>query len=680
MPASEVKIDTPIFEVLDALPCAALDQLIGGGGLIVLAPHPDDETLGCGGLIAEACLQGRKIKVVIVSDGALSHPNSTRYPLNRIIEIRRREAVAALRTLGLDERDLCLLNVRDGAVPSTGAESVAISRQILEMAQSIDASAIAVTWRNDRHEDHRACYAIGRRVLHWKPAIKLLEYAIWGDTGAADWRIEGGIDGYRLDISRHVAVKRRAIAEYRSQVSDMIDDDVSAKPLPSELIDRSLRPYEAFIDVPHQTSRHQITAHVHQIMLTDDAAENPRVPQFVAENAAELRALYPSAQYRLWNAHSLREFISEHFGSDVLQAFDQLRPHAYKADLARYCLLYVYGGLYVDLAIRSLKPLDIPHGIGLASFRDYDFISASWTAIACGIIWAVPGRREFRIAIDYIVENCRTRYYGSNPLYPTGPVLLGRALVAAMAEKQQRDDADDQWIGICRAITPDASRKNITYISPDQTAVAFLAKDIGGDLSHMGVVGGNNYNLLWRKKIVYGESVCVWTFDDPAILLTAAARRTGTGIAARADADGFLTYGPYIQMEPGTYRLSVLFDRRFVPPRMIIDACHDAGTKLIHAHLIPAGGAPCSGHVDFTFEIAESLRDAEFRIQAFGEMAAEIRQYSLERVRAPSAHAPLGALQPADHAPQEYLVEAQLTLRGDLLEQRRADLHDRHGA
>ena len=55
--------------------------------------------------------------------------------------------------------------------------------------------------------------------------------------------------------------------------------------------------------------------------------------------------------------------------------------------------------------------------------------------------------RDRGIAIDYVVENCARRFYGASPLYPTGPVLFGRALAAALAERRQRDDADDQWIG-----------------------------------------------------------------------------------------------------------------------------------------------------------------------------------------------------------------------------------------
>jgi hypothetical protein len=60
------------FEARAALPYASLDEVIGGG-LVVIAPHPDDQTLGCGGLLAAACSTHRKIEIVIVGDK--DHPH-----------------------------------------------------------------------------------------------------------------------------------------------------------------------------------------------------------------------------------------------------------------------------------------------------------------------------------------------------------------------------------------------------------------------------------------------------------------------------------------------------------------------------------------------------------------------------------------------------------------------------
>jgi LmbE family N-acetylglucosaminyl deacetylase len=78
-------------EVLDAahlFPFRPLREMLEDRPFIVVAPHPDDESLGCGGLIVDACRQGLPGKVVIVSDGAGSHPNSKAYPPDRLTALR----------------------------------------------------------------------------------------------------------------------------------------------------------------------------------------------------------------------------------------------------------------------------------------------------------------------------------------------------------------------------------------------------------------------------------------------------------------------------------------------------------------------------------------------------------------------------------------------------------------
>ena len=92
-------------ELLDAahsFPFRPLREQLEDRPFIVVAPHPDDESLACGGLIADACRQGLRGKVVIVSDGAGSHPNSKAYPPDRLRSLREEEARRAAAELGLE--------------------------------------------------------------------------------------------------------------------------------------------------------------------------------------------------------------------------------------------------------------------------------------------------------------------------------------------------------------------------------------------------------------------------------------------------------------------------------------------------------------------------------------------------------------------------------------------------
>ena len=96
-----------VGEVLAAagsLPLRPVRDALADRPFIVIAPHPDDESLGCGGLIADACRQGVGAKVVIVSDGAGSHPNSKAYPRERLTTLREVEATTSGRRTGLEAR------------------------------------------------------------------------------------------------------------------------------------------------------------------------------------------------------------------------------------------------------------------------------------------------------------------------------------------------------------------------------------------------------------------------------------------------------------------------------------------------------------------------------------------------------------------------------------------------
>src|SRR6202044_936562 len=112
-----------VLAAADSLPLRPVRDALADRPFIVVAPHPDDESLGCGGLIADACRQGVRGKVVIVSDGAGSHPNSKAYPPNRLSSIREEEARQAGAELGLKPEDMLFLRLPDRFVPSEGEEA-----------------------------------------------------------------------------------------------------------------------------------------------------------------------------------------------------------------------------------------------------------------------------------------------------------------------------------------------------------------------------------------------------------------------------------------------------------------------------------------------------------------------------------------------------------------------------
>lgn len=83
-----------------------LDLVPPGSRAVVIAPHPDDEVLGCGGLLQRLAEAGRTLQLISVTDGSASHPGSDRWPVQRLSVVRPQESAEALRRLGLPMHQL----------------------------------------------------------------------------------------------------------------------------------------------------------------------------------------------------------------------------------------------------------------------------------------------------------------------------------------------------------------------------------------------------------------------------------------------------------------------------------------------------------------------------------------------------------------------------------------------
>jgi LmbE family N-acetylglucosaminyl deacetylase len=216
-------------EALDAahsFPFRSLREVLEDRPFIVIAPHPDDESLACGGLIADACRQGLRGKVVIVSDGAGSHPNSKTYPADRLRSLREEEARQAAAELGLRPEEILFLGLPDRFVPHEGEEAERAIATIADCAREIGAGSLFVSWRHDPHCDHEASYRIARAVQRRVGGVRLFEYVVWGHTLPPSTEVDPVRSGFRISIDHEAQEKkRRAIAAHHSQTTALIDDD-----------------------------------------------------------------------------------------------------------------------------------------------------------------------------------------------------------------------------------------------------------------------------------------------------------------------------------------------------------------------------------------------------------------------------------------------------------------------
>jgi LmbE family N-acetylglucosaminyl deacetylase len=233
------------------LPLYPIDP-IATAPVLVVAPHPDDETLGCGGAIAALRDLALAVLILVISDGTQSHPNSRAYPAPRLKAVRMAETQAAMRLLGVNAAQITFLDLPDGAIPlgRSAAFNPALTR-CQSYLSTVKPALVFLPWRHDPHPDHRATWQLIHQALRQcNQAPRLIEYPVWDWDVAQRRSIQGktGVRAWRLDISRTVKRKQQAIAAYRSQTTDLIDDDPAGFRLSPEMLANFAQPWELYLE------------------------------------------------------------------------------------------------------------------------------------------------------------------------------------------------------------------------------------------------------------------------------------------------------------------------------------------------------------------------------------------------------------------------------------------------
>ncbi len=222
------------------------------GPTLVLVPHPDDEALGCGGLLALLRRAGQPVWPVLVSDGAASHPQSRLFPAAARRAVRVGELRHALSLLGVEHEPL-LLDLPDGAVPAPGGPGFAeAAEKLRHLLHAAAPATLLLPWRRDPHPDHRASYHLAQAALAGlAQPPRQVEYLVWAWERAAPADLPRSADrvqGCRLDIAAVLPQKRQAVAAHRSQVAPgVFTDDAAGFLLPPEMLAHAGRPFEVFL-------------------------------------------------------------------------------------------------------------------------------------------------------------------------------------------------------------------------------------------------------------------------------------------------------------------------------------------------------------------------------------------------------------------------------------------------
>ena len=372
--------------------------------------------------------------------------------------------------------------------------------------------------------------------------------------------------------------------------------------------------------------------HLHQILISSSYFDVDHLPNDVKENIRSFQKCYPNSDYKLWTLQKIEDFLVKYFDKSIVECFKTLKPFAYKADLARLCIIYHYGGIYADIGLRFLNPIIPPEDFGIIAFKDTNNGTHYWCAVSNAIIWCKPKRLEIKIAIDTILENCKAKYYGENSLYPTGPVSFGASIIKAMNEHNYAYlNPFEYWIGTIESLFPFTEKWAIIFIDPNRNIIAIRQQSISQLLDEN--IKTNHYVKIWASKQIYNEVNFCWQCTEPAIQLGEYGLRTTKGIKSKEYlGSGLLSFGPYIDIDKGHYSLAIELICYQSLPQLTISVTSEYGSQILTTKSFPIKTQGYSD-IDFviSFDAKSPANSVEFLLTTEGILEYEIVSYTLQK-------------------------------------------------
>lgn len=244
------------------------------------------------------------------------------------------------------------------------------------------------------------------------------------------------------------------------------------------------------IDIIDVKSNSIIPLKIYQTWYT----KNIDLDGILQKNINILKTQNPEFEFYLFDDIDCRNFIETYFDITVVNAFDTLIPGAYKADLFRYCILYIQGGIYLDIKYYGIN------GFKFITLTDKEYfvrdISISGKGIYNALMICKAGNQFLWKAIQNIVENVSTLFYGINPLEPTGPLLLKKLIDKEDFELTHKELYCSKYVNY--TINSDYELKYFIYY----TGIPILTfskeyRELQKQLSK------KTYSLLWEDRNIY---------------------------------------------------------------------------------------------------------------------------------------------------------------------------------
>ena len=187
-----------IINSLSSLTPETYSNVPEGQNVVAVAPHCDDEALGCGGILYKHSQKGCRVTSVFMTDGSQCETNLNR---DEIINVRKKEAHKAAKILGTDR---CIFMDFPDRELRHNAHSVG---KIESLLKKLNPNIIYIPFYLDNHPDHKATASICIEALRRQPVKNTFFYEVW--TAMIPNRI--------VNIDCCIKKKMDAISIYQSQ-------------------------------------------------------------------------------------------------------------------------------------------------------------------------------------------------------------------------------------------------------------------------------------------------------------------------------------------------------------------------------------------------------------------------------------------------------------------------------
>lgn len=226
---------------------------------------------------------------------------------------------------------------------------------------------------------------------------------------------------------------------------------------------------------------------VHQIVISSEPNAHHKTNNFDS-----IRAYLPNHKYMMWNAERISSLMASRGDLEVHRAFNDIKAFAFKADIARYYILNLMGGWYIDSNISLKSSLPSMENVDLAFFTDLGAQEFGCTfAIANGFLYSSPNQQVMSDALAHSTKNVSSKYYGTHPLMVTSTPILGLAIAKHFFDRKEKP--------LIGEFTKTADVPGF-YLNDELIATY---KENGLKHAESGIAGGNNYEDIWFAEALY---------------------------------------------------------------------------------------------------------------------------------------------------------------------------------